>query len=413
MKRSTLSVILLFAILYASTAQGDFTNGYIIKNDGSLVYGQVKYITKDFTPKECIFRWFDISEVYSFKPGDIEAFGFTYGMRYKTAVINGSETFIACLTEGAIDLLYDGNILYLEGLGLDMVLLDNSIGSVNAEGEMISFHGYRDLIEKLPDPENKFTPPPDISLKPEKMTEVIANYNRSQGSPATTFAMINTSGVFEEMRNQGAFLNHYGLLGGLNASKYTINKIYQRHGYIPEMDFFEFSPVFGLFYNRSLSRKNDRFFFQAEIIAFKTNVYIYDEYYDEYYSLSQTYRIDINMGYTGLKVPLSFKVSFLRGNFKPFLDVGVFGMLNLSTRYSREIETEDLNHVVRTDSDNSIVLNNRIIGGLAGAGFKMDINPRHSIFLELRGETGSGLYNIEDIAQQTISFSVVAGFDFH
>ncbi len=413
MKRSASTVLLLFVLLSANIAQGDFTSGYIIRKDGSLVYGQIEYITKDFTPKVCVFRWFDISAVYSYGPGDIEAFGFTYGMRYNTAVVNGSKTFIACLAEGALDLLYDGSKLYLNGLGLDMVQLDNSAGSFNAEGQMISFNGYRDLIEKLPDPENKFRAPPDISLKPEKMTEVIASYNRSQGSKATTFALINASGVYEEMRNQGAFLDHYGLLGGLNASKYLITKIYHQHGYIPEMNFFEFSPLFGLFYNRSLSRKNDHFFFQAEVIAFRTNVYIYDEYYDEFYSLSQTYRIDINMGYTGLKVPLSFKVSFLKGSFKPFLDVGVFGMVNLDTRYTREIETEDLNHVVRSDSDNSVVLNNGIIGGLAGAGFIIDINPRQSIFLELRGETGSGLFNIEDIAQKTISFNVVAGFDFH
>ena len=398
MKASVFTVFLLFVTLFTATAQDDFSNGYIIKNDGSLVYGQVKHIAKGFTPSECVFSWFDISTSFSFRPGDIEAFGFTYGMRFKTAVINGRQSFIACLTEGALDLLYDDNRLYLDGLGLDMVLLDNSAGNVNVNGQVISFNGYRDLVEKLPDPEDKFRVPPDISLKPEKMKEFIAAYNRSQGYRTATFAVFNTSGVYEEMRNQGAFLNHYGVLGGINASKYPITEVYQQHGYIPVMDFFEFSPLFGLFYNRSLSRKNDHFFFQSEVIAFRTNVYIYDEYFDEYYSLSTTNRIDINMGYTGLKVPLSFRLSFLRGSFKPFLDVGVFGMLNLSADYARGIETEDLNHVVRTYSDNSIVLNNRIVGGLAGAGFKIDINPRQSIFLDLSGEAGSGLYDIDDIS---------------
>lgn len=405
MRRSVLTILLLFATLSAITAQGEFTNGYIIKNDGTLVYGQVGYVAKGFTPRECVFRWFDISEAYTFLPGDIEAFGFAYGMRYKAAVIDRKKIFVACLTEGVLDLLYDGNRLYLDGMGLGMVPLDNSSGSVNAEGKMVSFNGYKDLIEKLPDPENKFTVPADISLKPEKMAEVIASYNRSRDSHATIFAMNNPSGIYDEMRNQGAFLNNYGVSAGINASKYSA--VSTSEG-IPQMDFFEISPVCGLFYNRSLSRKNDRFSLQVEVMVFKTSIYFYDEYYER----STTYRSDINIDYVGLKVPLCLKISFRDGRFKPFLNAGAFNMLTLGASYTREGEKEDMNHYIKPFSDNSIVLNKSILGILAGAGMKIDFNQHQSAFLELRCEYGSGIYDIKELDQHLLSFNIVAGFSF-
>ena len=125
-------------------------------------------MSKGYTAKECLFRWFDISTEHLFLPGDIEAFGFTHGMRYKSVFDRGGKIFMACLTDGELDLLYDGSRMYLDGMGLDMVPLGNDAGSVNADGQMVSYSDYRDLIEKLPDPDNKFTVPSDISLKSGK-----------------------------------------------------------------------------------------------------------------------------------------------------------------------------------------------------------------------------------------------------
>ena len=409
MKRSTLTILVLFAALSAITAQGDFTNGYIIKNDGNLVYGQVAYIAKGYTPKECVFRWFDISEVYTFLPGDIEAFGFTYGMRYKSAVIDGKKVFIACLTEGILDLLFDGNTMYLDGMGLEVVPLGNTGGSVNAEGKMLSFNNYRDLIENLPDPENKFSVPANISLKPEIMREAIADYNKSRGSHTTVFSMKNPSAIFEGMKNQGAFFNNFGVTAGVNASRYAVELSTSVLGtkIIPQMDFFEKTPVIGLLFNHSLIRGNDNLYLQTEIMAFKTNVY----FYNEYYLSLRTYRTDINIGYTGIKVPVSFKVNFLNGNFRPFVHAGGFLMFNLFAKYTREGETETSDNIVRTFTDNSISLYKSIMGVHAGVGMKINIRHSRSIFGEFRCEYGSGLYDIA-LDQKTLSYNIIAGFTF-
>lgn len=409
MKLRLLIIILSVALCGTISAQSEFMNGYIIKNDGSYTYGQLKYISKGFTAKECVFRWFDISAEYIFLPGDISGFGFTHGMRYKAADSEGRKVFVACLTDGELDLLYDGKTLYLDGPGMNMVPVDDGDGSINAAGKMESYSGYRQLVEKLPDPENRFTPPADMSLKPEKMAEVIAGWNRSQGHAVTVFASRNPSGVYEEMKNLGAYQANYGVLAGMNASKYSaIKTSYLVTGYVPEMDFFELVPMAGIWYSRPLSRAMDRLSFNAELMAFRTNVYMYDEF-TNYAGVT---RSDINLSYTGIKVPLSLRMSIGKSSLKPFLGLGGFGMINLGGNYSREGETENSLHVVRSFTDNSIMIQTSVFGALAGLGIKKELNPRQSFSVELRAEYGSGIYDREGINQSTLSFNVIAAIDF-
>jgi hypothetical protein len=392
-----------------TSAQPEFMNGYIIKNDGSYTYGKVKFIAKGYTVKECVFRWFDISNEYTFEPGDIEAFGFAHGMRYKTVTSGGRKIFMACLADGELDLLYDGKKMYLNGMGLDMVQLDNEAGSVNAEGEMLSYNGYRDLIEKLPDPSDKFTPPADIPLKPENMAEVILAYNASRESKVSTFPLNNPSGVYEEMRNLGAYMGNYGVLAGINASNYYAEKISTSlNVFIPEMDFFEITPVIGLWYNRPLKRGSDLFSLQGEIMAFRTKIYIYNETVNT----SGTTRSDINFSYTGIKAPLFLRVSLLKGSFRPFISFGGFGMINLGTSYTREGEVENTLHVVRPFTDNSLLLSKSSYGGLAGIGIRKELNPRQSFSIEFRAESGTGIYDANGLKQETLCFNVIAAFDF-
>lgn len=409
MKRYLLTLFVASVLSGFSSAQTEFMNGYIIKNDGSYTYGQVAYIAKGHTVKECLFRWFDISTEYVFKPEDISAFGFTHGMRYRSVSDGQRKIFMTCLTDGMLDLLYDGGKLYLDGMGLSMIQLDNGSGSVNAEGKMVSYSGFRDLLEKLPDPEGRFKVPSDLSLNPVEMAEVIAGYNRSRGEEAKIFAARNPDGIYEEMRNLGAYTSSYGILAGMNASRYDAEKVnYDHLGFIPEMDFFEVIPLIGVFYNRPLSRKTDLLSLNVELQAFRTNVYMYDEFIE----YAGTTRSDINISYTGVKIPISLRFTFLEGSFKPFLNAGFYSTANLGGKYLREGEVENAMHVVRPFTDNSIGINRYVNGFLGGIGIKKEFNPKQCITIELRAESGTGIYDREGIKQGTISFNIIAGIDF-
>lgn len=409
MKRYLLTLMLATVLSVISSAQTEFMNGYIIKNDGSYTYGQVAYTVKGYTAKECLFRWFDISTQYLFKPEDISAFGFTYGMRYKSVSDGGRRIFMACITDGGLDLLYDGSKMYLDGMGFVMAPLDNGSGSVNAEGKMVSYNGYRDLLEKLPDPEVKFSVPADLSLKPGEMAEVIAAYNRSRGEEVKMFAIKNPEGIYEEMRNLGAYTSSYGILVGMNASRYDAEKVnYDHLGFLPEMDFFEVTPLIGVFYNRPLSRKTDLLSVNVELLAFRTNVYMYDEFVE----YAGTTRSDIYINYTGVKIPIYMRFTFLEGSFKPFLNAGFYSTKNLGGKYLREGEVENSMHVVRPFTDTSIGINKSAMGLLGGIGVRKELNPKQCITIELRAESGTGIYDREGIMQNTLSFNIIAGIDF-
>lgn len=409
MKRYLLTAVMTIFFTGFVSSQKEFLNGYIIKNDGSYTYGQVANISKGYSVEECLFRWFDISAVYSFKPEEIRAFGFTYGMRYKSVMSGKRGFFMACLVDGKVDLLYDGKKMYLDGEGIDLIPLDNGSGSTILDGKRVSFKGYRDLLEKLPDPGDNFTVPSDLPLSPEKMAEVIAAYNKSQGTDATMLAIKNPGGVHEEMRNLGLLVSNYGFLAGMNASRYDARKVVAaRNLFVPEMDFFEVIPVAGAFFNRPLSRNRDFLSLNLEVMVFSTNIYMYSETVQS----SVTTRSDITLSYTGIKIPLSLRLTFLEGSYKPFINAGLFAMVNHGGKYTRDGEVENSMHVVRPFTDNSLTVSKTINGFLGGIGMKKEFNLKQSISLEFRAEYGSGIYAQDGLKQNTLSFNVIAAIDF-
>ncbi len=409
MKRYLLAAVMAIIFTGIASPQKEFLNGYVIKNDGSYTYGQVAFISKGYSVEECLFRWFDISVEYAFKPGEIKAFGFTYGMRYKSVMSGKRGFFMACLVDGEVDLLYDGKKMYLDGEGIDLIPLDNGSGSAILDGNVVNYKGYRELLEKLPDPGNNFTVPQNLALSPERMAEVIAAYNKSRGADATILAMKNPEGIHEEMRNLGLIVSNYGFLAGMNASRYDVKKVRPVSvSFVPELNFFEVIPMAGAFYNRPLSRKSDLLSLNLEIMIFSTSIYMYSESV-QYYA---TTRSDITLSYTGIKMPLSLRLTFLEGSYKPFINAGLFTMVNLGGKYIREGEVENSMHVVRPFTDNSLTVSKTINGLLGGIGIKKEFTPKHSISLEFRVEHGSGIFNLNGLKQNTTSLNVIAAIDF-
>jgi hypothetical protein len=409
MKRYLLTVVVTIIFTGIASPQTEFLNGYVIKNDGSYTYGQVAYISKGYSVNECLFRWFDISAEFTFKPGEIRAFGFSNGMRYKSVSSGKRGFFMACLTDGEVDLLYDGKQMYLDGAGIYLLPMDKGSGTAILDGKVVNYKGCMDLLEKLPDPGDNFNVPSNLPLSPERMAEVIAAYNSSQGADATILPMKNPGGIHEELRNLGLLASNYGFLAGLNASRYdaknvgTVNSLF-----LPEMNFFEVIPMAGAFYNRPLNRNSDLLSLNLEVMAFRTNVYIYSET-DRYSTIT---RSDINISYTGIKIPLSLRFTFLEGNYKPFVNAGGFAIVSLGGKYTREGEVENSMHVVRPFIDNSLTVNRTINGFLGGIGLKKEITPKQSLSLEFRAEYGTGIYDQDGLRQNTLSFNIIAAIDF-
>jgi len=204
-------------------------------------------------------------------------------------------------------------------------------------------------------------------------------------------------------------VSNYGFLVGMNASRYDVKKVRPVSvSFVPELNFFEVIPMAGAFYNRPLSRKSDLLSLNLEIMIFSTSIYMYSESV-QYYA---TTRSDITLSYTGIKMPLSLRLTFLEGSYKPFINAGLFTMVNLGGKYTREGEVENSMHVVRPFTDNSLTVSKTINGLLGGIGIKKEFTPKHSISLEFRVEHGSGIFNLNGLKQNTTSLNVIAAIDF-
>ncbi len=411
MKRYLLTLTALLIFSGIALPQTEFTDGYIIKHDGTITYGQVANVVRGYTAQQCTFRWFDLSEVVKFGPDDIAGFGFTYGMRFKSVNDSRRVQFMACLTDGLLDLLYDGSRLYLDGMGMSMVALGREGGSTNVEGKLVHYSDYSDLLQKLPDPEDRFTLPAEIPLNPAGMAEVIAGYNQSRGYRSALYPLKNQKTSHDEIRFGRSVSNSYGLIAGGNASKYIVGRTANnRTRYLPSMDFFEINPLLGVYLTRPLTRRKNPPTVTVAVIAMRTSFYIYEEF--KVYS--DIVRNDVSVSYTGIKFPVSFRVSLGEGKFSPFLSAGGFFMRSPGAKYVRDFEVEDQYHVVKIFTDETTRIRDPIVGAMAGGGIKLQLDPKRTLSVELRAELGSGLYidpNFPNISQATLSFNLLASID--
>ncbi len=411
MKRYLLTLTTLLILSGIALPQAEFTNGYIIKHDGTITYGQVANVVKGYTAQQCTFRWFDLSEVVKFGTDDIAGFGFTYGMRFKSVSDGRRVQFMACLTDGLLNLLYDGSRLYLDGMGMSMVALGREGGSTNVEGKLVHYSNYSDLLQQLPDPEGRFTLPAELPLNPAGMAEVIAAYNQSRGYRSALYPLKTQTTRNDEIRFGRGATNSYGLIAGVNASKYIVgHTVNNRTQYLPSMDFFEINPLLGIYLTRPLTRRKNPPTVTVALIAMKTSFYIYDEY--RFYV--DMVRNDVSVNYTSIKVPVSIRMSLGEGKFSPFLSAGGFVMITPDAKYVRDFEVEDQYHVVNIFTDETTKIRNPTMGVMAGGGIKLQLDPQRTLSVELRAELGPGLYSdprFSKASQSTLGFNLLASID--
>jgi len=98
-------------------AQTDFKPGYIIKNSGDTLYGEIDYRGDRLMGRVCKFKNTDIS-IIDYSPNDILEYRFINGKYYVSRELNGSKVFLEYLIHGKINIYYirnkDGDLYYLD-----------------------------------------------------------------------------------------------------------------------------------------------------------------------------------------------------------------------------------------------------------------------------------------------------------
>ncbi len=304
-------VPLLLVTSLTAKAQSNFQEGYIIKNDNKLIPGLIEFTGEDNTPSKCIFKWFDISQSITYSPSDIKGFGFVNGARFESVKLNKKLIFISCIVKGKVNLLYDGKTMYVENNDIGITPLSKKSVQLNLPDGKIETTDYKDLLKKLLTNTPSFSVPGNIALNTNEIKDLIARYNISSNSETRVFTANKKDVFYSEMQNTGAYRYRYGVIAGMNACRYkTVKYEDRRNVFAPEMTFFEYTPVAGIYVNRQLSKIKEKFSVQAEIQVFMNKIYLYNE--DNLHA-SYVSKSDINISYTGIKIPIMFQYNILKG----------------------------------------------------------------------------------------------------
>lgn len=119
-------------------AQQDFRPGYIIKNSGDTIHGEIDYRGDLLMSKVCRFKNSQ-NEIEKFTPYDIFAFRFTNGKYYISKEVDTCRRFLEYLIKGEVNIYYsrdeEGNHYFLDKADkqLQEIPYDEGIKTINGE----------------------------------------------------------------------------------------------------------------------------------------------------------------------------------------------------------------------------------------------------------------------------------------
>jgi len=106
MKVTDIVLIALFLFVELSNAQTGFRSGYIIKNEGDTLFGQVDFQSEGQMSRFCRFKQQDSLKVREYFPFEISGYRFTDGKYYVSKRINNKNVFLEFLIKGKVNLYF-------------------------------------------------------------------------------------------------------------------------------------------------------------------------------------------------------------------------------------------------------------------------------------------------------------------
>ncbi|HOW39136.1 MAG TPA: hypothetical protein PL123_01245 [Bacteroidales bacterium] len=386
-KYHSLFLLLLF-FGTSLTAQNLFREGYVEKQNGSVLNGLIEYKPTNKIPSNCVFKRFDIAEKIEYSADKIISFGYNNGKRYESFKSEGKTLFYEVLIKGKIS-------VYTNGSGYFLKKENGSFTELKKTNISDSGASYDNLISYLETiTEGKCGPiSKNFSLN-EDLLPLIESYNKNSGSGYYTF---NRSFSEKEFINQsgltGAYQFRYGILSGINVYKlslgiapgvtYTGNLFFP----VPES---ESGPVAGVFLEKLLLRKSDKLALRVELLYEKQNFYCYSE---SKYSI-YTSRHDAFFDFTAISVPVLLQYSFTGNRLVPYINTGVAYQHFLSGSYyhTEEKETAYSLPEISTYEDSNLSIDKKEYKALLGAGLRYRLINRLNLNLQARIAYGSGLF---------------------
>ena len=424
--RTIKSLVLILTIscwVQGIFAQKIFRDGYVVKKTGESLTGLVQYSDKQGIPSLCTFKRFDIAREVVYSPGEIQAFGYRNGNRYESREIDNKVTFLEVIATGTIILYQKGSKYYIDKDHLGLIELKNGPVIYNSADGKKEYKNLSSFLTSVT--EGKAGPVSEKFNVKEEIVPLVISYNKASGNSYNVFnRSISEKQLTNETWKSGAAKNRFGVVSGVNL--YMLNLKFNpdmsgitNEDYVPNPEK-EIGPVFGLTYERLISRRSDRFSARIDIIYNSQDFYCYSERENNVGGMT---RDDAFFSFKGIKVPVLFQYSLTGGRIVPYANLGVAYQYFISTDYKHVAEEENTFHEITTYEDSNMLFQTGELTGAGGVGVRTRLSGKMNFHLMFMMEYGKGLFLNTDptdtnnrqndtYVQNSLQSTLMLGFTF-
>ena len=400
-------LLLLFFSSSFSFAMGqiDFRPGYVVKNQADTLRGLINYSSKRAF-KKVLFKKNRKSEIIAYTPSQISGYGFDYDKQYLSIELPQKDSlpkkvFVKIVDSGPLNLYRYENRFYAKK-DADLVELPVPVHeTITLPDDQVRVNHSSVVLKKdVRYITNLEALVNDCLFLDKKMkysegtfSNVVKSYNHCKG-------------VDSQPKNdtRPALKVNLSVFGVYARSKFEIDRSPRNRSFSPSYTFGG-----GLAVDLSAPRVTDRLFFTAEAWYLKA---LYQGYY-EGKSSYQTYREDLLLNVSYVKVPAGFRYNFINGIEKSiYLKAGVY-IIPFHNYSMLVTEEKEAFGIVTVDKKDNGYEYKTPKGGWLSVGYDQILFGRTRLFSELRYERGEGYVGSAIQSFSKISnINLVAGLRF-
>jgi hypothetical protein len=330
--------------------------------------------------------------VVEYSPESLIAFGYKNGNRYETKDFNNKQVFFEVLVTGKLVLYRRGSGYFIEKDHTGLIELKSGQVKYQTVNGLTEFKDLPGFLTYLTEGETG-TISSNFNIKND-IIPFVTSYNKDSGKEFYVFnRSISEKQISQKALETGVARNRFGLLGGANIYMLSLTPKDNYSQYLPNPEK-ESAMVFGISYERLISRKTDRYSLKIELLYSKQTFYCYK---DEISKTTLINRYDAFFNFTGIKVPVLFQYSFTGKRIVPYINAG-FAYQYISDQdyvQIKEVENTAL-HEVRTYEVRDLVVHPGEVSSVAGIGLKTRLFNNINLNIQGRVEFGTGILERAD-----------------
>jgi hypothetical protein len=344
MKRYFLfSLPILFFVSIEINAQSGFRDGYVITSRNDTLIGQIDNKFNTVSENACRFRKGSETQVYT--PYQILGYGFRNERYFSSQIIIGS--FVEVLIDGELSLFKSGYDFYVQKTGGEVVKIESKkildtleVETARGKEEVVGFRDdlrWKGMLSILTtDCPAIYMMIQKMKLEEKDLTKFAVKYNLCKSSP------------YRDFKSGKPWIRFgFGVSAGMALSNLKFSNQDYEHSYLAE-SYQSSDPTFGLSFEVSSPRINERIALQTELSYIKTSYYSNvivprknqtEAYFETYFDFST------------LAVPVIAKYTFTREKYSLFMGAGAEFDFTLNANYRLNTEIVEGNTVDSYESD--------------------------------------------------------------